>query len=189
MPESLQEAKGVVARYQFTNLGGGILHAILSDYPAESGSDVRLNEFGTVPIGALSEQPGEGVSLPYTVTIQDQSIVCTRTQQDGLVITKTFTLPASKADSNGYRLTLDVSFSNRGSKAIESKGYYLYLGSAGPIHQRDLYTYTDFDWYGNDRPWHIDVSWFNAGPLPAYPRADGLYPGLESRWLPRAFQP
>ena len=59
-PEHLQEVSGPAARYEFTNLGGGIARAALVNYPAESGSAVELNEFGTVPIGALSEQPGEG---------------------------------------------------------------------------------------------------------------------------------
>ena len=165
-PEKIQEATGPAARYEFTNLGGGIQRAALLSYPAESGSDVWLNEFGTVPIGAISEQAGTGATLPYTVTVQGQSVVCTRTQPDGVVITKKFSLPASTSDANGYRITLEVSFSNQGAKAVQSPGYYLYVGSAAPIHQRDLAMYTGFDWFGTGKPNHIDVSWFSAGKVP-----------------------
>ena len=164
--EKIQEATGPAARYEFTNLGGGIERASLLNYPAESGSDVYLNEFGTVPIGAISEQPGVGSALPYTVTVDGATVVCTRTQPDGLVITKRFHLPESTSEANGYRLMMDVTFANQGAKAVQSPGYYLYVGSAAPIHQRDLAMYTGFDWYGMGKSNHIDVSWFNAGKIP-----------------------
>ena len=103
------------------------------------------------------------------MSVQGRSVICTRAQPDGVVITKTFSLPDSAAEANGYKIALDINFANQGKKPVQSAGYYLYAGSAAPIHQRDLLTYTDFDWYGNARPWHIDVSWFNAGRFPPTP--------------------
>ena len=173
IPETLTNAAGPAALYFFTNLGGGITRADLTGYPAESGSNVSLNEFGTLPIGALSEKPGEGADLPYTVTREGNTVVCVR-EQGGLVITKKFTLPASTKESNGYRVTLDVSFANKGSAAIQSPGYYLHVGSATPIHQRDLPTYTAFDWYADGgKANHIDVGYFKASKIPLI--------GLETR--------
>ena len=167
VPEQLTSAAGPAAEYHFTNLGGGISHAELRGYPAESGSSVDLNEFGSVPIGALSERPGEGANLPYTVTQQGNSVLCVREQPGGLSISKKFTLPASIKETHGYRVTLEVSFANHGGQPIQSGGYYLYVGSAAPIHQRDMPLYTAFDWcLQGGKSNHIDVSWFNAGKIP-----------------------
>ena len=167
VPEKITSAAGAAAQYHFTNLGGGISRAELTGYPAESGSNVDLNEFGSLPIGALSEKPAEEADLPYTVTLEGNTVLCVRDQPGGLSISKKFTLPASIKDAHGYRVVLDVSFANHGAQPIQSAGYYLYVGSATPIHQRDLPLYTAFDWYVQGaKANHIDVSWFAAGKIP-----------------------
>src|SRR5579862_9976021 len=63
--EQITSVAGPSATYRFTNLGGGISNAELTDYPAESGSNVDLNEFGSMPIGALSGEPAVAEDLPY----------------------------------------------------------------------------------------------------------------------------
>jgi YidC/Oxa1 family membrane protein insertase len=167
VPEQLTDAAGPAARYHFTNLGGGIARAELTGYPAESGSDVDLDPFGSLPIGALSEQPGQDADLPYTVALQGaNSVLCVRDQPGGLSISKKFTLPASLDDAHGYRVTLDITFTNHGAHPVQSGGYYVYLGSAEPIHQNDLISYTAFDWNAAGRSQHIDVTWFNARKIP-----------------------
>jgi YidC/Oxa1 family membrane protein insertase len=168
VPEQLTAIAGPAARYHFTNLGGGISRTELTGYAAESGSDVDLNEFGTLPIGAVSEQPAQGADLPYTVTTQGgNTVLCVRNEAGGLSISKKFTLPASVSDARGYRLTLDVSFANHGAKPIQSAGYYMYVGSAAPIHQRDLPIYTAFDWdIQGGKSTQINVTWFNAHKIP-----------------------
>jgi YidC/Oxa1 family membrane protein insertase len=166
VPEKLTMARGFGARYHFTNLGGGIAGAELTGYPAESGSDVYLNQFGSLPIGALSDLPAQGGDAPYTVTLQgSNTVVCVRNQPDGLTITKRFNLPTSLAEAHGYLIRLNISFANTGTKAIQSPGYYLYVGSAAPIHQRDLPTYTAMDWNAEGKTGHVDVLWFNAGKI------------------------
>lgn len=168
VPEKLTEVAGPTTRYNFTNLGGGIASAELTGYMAESGSYVDLNKFGSLPIGALSETPAEGADLPYTVTQQGgNTVLCVRDQPGGLSISKKFTLPASTGDAHGYRVILDITFTNHGPQPLQSSGYYLYAGSAAPIHQRDLAYYTAFDWYVQGaKSTHITVSWFDAGKIP-----------------------
>jgi YidC/Oxa1 family membrane protein insertase len=168
VPEQLTAIAGPAATYHFTNLGGGISRTDLTGYLAESGSAVNINEFGTLPVAALSETPGVGADLPYTVTRQgDTGVLCVRDQPGGLSISKKFTLPASVNDTHGYRVMLDISFTNHGAQPLQSAGYYLYVGSAAPIHQRDLLQYTAFDWFVQGaKSTHIDVTWFNAFKLP-----------------------
>jgi YidC/Oxa1 family membrane protein insertase len=168
VPEHITDATGPAAQYHFTNLGGGITRAVLTDYLAESGSHVTLNEFGTFPIGAISEKPDEGADLPYTVTAQGgNTILCVRDQPGGLSIAKKFTLPVSTKDARGFEFTMDVSFTNKGTQAIQSPGYYVYIGSAAPIHQKDLPMYTAFDWYvQGGKSTDTNVNYFNAGKIP-----------------------
>jgi len=167
VPEQITDVPGPAATYHFTNLGGGISRTELTGYLAESGSAVDINEFGTLPVAALSESPGVDADLPYTVTRDDNSVLCVRNQPAGLCISKKFTLPTSVNDAHGYRVMLDISFTNRGAQPLQSAGYYLYVGSAAPIHQRDLLLYTAFDWFVQGaKSTHIDVTWFNAFKLP-----------------------
>jgi YidC/Oxa1 family membrane protein insertase len=168
VPETITSVPGPAGRYHFTNLGGGIARAELIFYPAESGSNVGLNEHGTLPIGAISDQWGAAANLPYTVTASGGSVVCVRQEPDGLTITKTFTMPASLNDAHGYHIGLKVSFANRGSQPVRSgtDGYYLFLGSAAPIHQNDLMTYTAFDWNAAGNSTHSDVTYFAAAKFP-----------------------
>ena len=167
VPEQFTDAIGPAARYHFTNHGGGISRAELTGYLAESGGDVELNEFGTLPIGAMSETPGQGADLPYAVTREGDAILCVRDQPGGLSISKKFTLPASVNEARGYLMTLEVTLTNKGAEPLQSAGYYLYVGSATPVHQRDLPLYTAFDWFVQGaKASHVDVSWFNAGKIP-----------------------
>jgi YidC/Oxa1 family membrane protein insertase len=167
-PEQITRVSESAVDYQFTNLGGGIARAQLNYYPAESGSNVGINGYGTLPIGALSETWGAPSNLPYKVTVQGNTVTCTRDDPGGLSITKRFTLPTSINSQHGYGVTLDITFANHGAKPIStgSNGYYLYLGSAAPIHQNDLATYTAFDWNASGNSQHADAMWFSGSKVP-----------------------
>jgi len=167
VPEKITTLTGPAARYHFTNLGGGIAQAELTGYPAESGSNVTLNQFGTVPIGAISDQAGEGTNAPYIISQEGNSLVAVRDQAGGLSISKKFTLPASLEDAHGYRVALEVTFTNHATTPLKSAGYYLQVGSANPIHQRDQPRYTAFDWaVQGAKATHNDVSYFAEGKVP-----------------------
>jgi YidC/Oxa1 family membrane protein insertase len=166
--EVVEKAASPSVEYAFTSRGGGITRAVLLKHAAEKGSNVALNEFGTLPIGAISEQPGEGATESYKVTADKQSgdVSCERTEPSGLQIVKKFTLPKSTQDAEEYLVRLDVNFTNRGAQPYQSKGYFVHVGSAAPVHQRDLPTYTGFDWLRAGKAHYTDVNWFSSGRLP-----------------------
>jgi len=170
-PASITPVRGPAGEYNFTTRGGGISSAELIFYPGESGSNVGLNGYGTLPIGALSPQWGAPGDLPYQVTVQGNRVVCQRDQPDGLSITKEFALPASIQDQHGYHVGLKISFANHGAHPVQSgtDGYYLYLGSAAPVHQNDLPTYTAFDWNVGANSSHKDVTWFGEAHFLVFP--------------------
>lgn len=165
--ESLQKIATGAVEYSFTNLGGGIARAVLQKHLGENEKSVELNEFGELPIGATSEQPGENATLPFSVTADSAAgVTCERTEANGVQIVKKFTLPQSDKAAEEYLVKLDVSFTNRGAQPYQSGGYYVYTGSAAPAHQRDSPIYTGFDWMHGGKATFIDVNWFSAGRVP-----------------------
>ncbi len=165
--EKTETAKSPAVDYLFTNLGGGIAKAVLLNHEGENGSNVALNEFGSIPIGALSEKPGEGENAAYNVAVNQESgeVVCDRTTTDQLQIVKKFTLPKAGKGKDEYLVDLDLSFVNRGSQPRKLDGYYVYAGSSAAVHQHDLPTYTSFSWYRNKLV-DTNVTWFSEGRIP-----------------------
>lgn len=164
--ETLQTAPGVSTEFSFTNRGGGIARATLLNHMAENGEKVKLNEFGSIPIGAITEKPGEDLDTPYVVTVAHQTVTCVATGPNQIEVAKTFTLPAGTNIKDEYLTRLEVAFTNRGTGSYQSPGYYVYTGSAAPIHHRDLPTFTGFDWYRNGKAKFVDVNWFEASRIP-----------------------
>src|SRR4051812_16305676 len=135
--------------YTFTNLGGGIQRVRLKQHKAEGDAPVTLNQFGTYPIGALSEKPGEQALDAYTLVpdLAGHGMHYQRTDAARkLQIDKKFSVSASGAPGEEYLTILEVTFTNRGGEGVQSPGYYVYTGSAAPIHQIDQATYTGFAW-------------------------------------------
>jgi len=172
VPENLTTVTGPAASYQFSTSGGGIRRAELAFYPVDTGSNVDLNLYGSLPIGAIGGKWGDAGNLPYAVTVHDgNTVVCDRTDPGGLEIKKVFNLPFSLNDAQGYHVSLNITFENHGATPIRSgtDGYYLYIGSAAPIHDNDLSSYTAFDWDAAGSSQHTDVNWFSALNFPLTP--------------------
>ena len=168
-PEQTETLKSDQLVLNFTSRGGGISAAVPQgkQHIAENGVNIQLGHAGNIPIGALSEQPGEGANLPYTLTKQsDRSLVAERTEPSGLKITKEYTFDWQGDPKQIPAVHLKISLTNTGAQPYKDDKYYVYAGSAAPIHRKDLPTYTAFDWMaGND--YHTDhVTSFDAGHIP-----------------------
>ena len=63
--------------YQFTTQGGGIARGVLKEHfkDKKGGDPVVINEFGDIPIGALTEVPGQEslVKQPWKMTVDEAS--------------------------------------------------------------------------------------------------------------------
>ena len=159
--------------FRFTNLGGGITEAIPQgkEHLAEDGKQVMLNDAGRIPIGAISEKPGEGTTLPYTGTRDGEVLRFERTDPvTGLKVTKEYTLDYQQGLKQNLAqipaVRLKVTFTNTGAQPYKDGGYYIYAGSAAPIHRRDQITYLSFDWF-SDGHYHTDhATSFEAGRVP-----------------------
>jgi YidC/Oxa1 family membrane protein insertase len=167
VPEQTKKFTSPSVEYVFTNLGGGIQRTMLLNHLAENDRHVTLNEYGAIPIGAISDRAGMDANLACTVNGNaDGSVTCERTTPEQVRITKKFTLPSSSVGQDQFLVSLDVTFANQGAQNYRTGGYYIYLGSAAPIHKGDLPTYTGLDWYRNGTAKDVNVMWFNAGKIP-----------------------
>lgn len=169
-----EQIESIVTRkleLHFTNLGGGIAEAIPQgkENLAEGGVNVKLNHAGHIAIGAITQKAGEDARLPYTLTRDGDTVTAERTEPDGLKISKKYTVVWDKSDPKRERfpaVRLDVTFSNVGAQPYSLPGYYLYAGSAGPIHRKDYPTNTAFDWMTGGDYHTTSVPAFDGGSIP-----------------------
>jgi YidC/Oxa1 family membrane protein insertase len=160
-PERLEKVESPSVEYTFTTYGGGIARAVLKNYDAEKGTRMTINEFGSTPIGAVSQAAGQDTNEPYTVSVDRNSGDVTFEGHDPslLHLTKKFTVPSSDKPSKDYIVSLRLVFQNRGTASMTVPGYFVHTGSAAPVHQNDRVDYTGFKWIGAK---FVDTTYFNG---------------------------
>ncbi len=174
--EKREELSGPSVDYTFSNLGGGIATARLKTHEAERGIRMTLNEFGDIPIGAVTDAAGEGTRAPFESKVEGSSVIYERTDARQLQLTKKFTVSGSTDLREDYTVTLDVTFTNRGAQALTLPGYFVHTGSSAPVHQKDMATYTGFKSDGGKL---IDATYFDSGWFhPARPVFTVAQPGI-----------
>ena len=172
-PEQLETVATDSAVYTFTNHGGGIAKLqLLNHQGAKAEDDVVLNEFGKHPLGAVLYSPSAPQDENYTISRSGNQIIAERTSPAGVKITKTYKFPEAKeggkVQADEYTINLDVAFTNTTGTPLDQPSYYLFAGSAGPIHPPELEPtiYTGFGWGHGNMAEFIDAHWFEAGMIP-----------------------
>jgi len=156
------------AEYIFSNDKGGIEKAILGRHLGENNQAVALNSGSSLPIGAIGFQTAVPLGGFEMTTDRSTGVVTfTKTEDDGLQITKRFTVPPEGASKDQlYTVRLDVEFKNTGAKTANRPGYFVSTGGAAAIHPNDMPYYTRFDWFHDGSFSKIDVNWFPASMIP-----------------------
>ncbi|HZR04550.1 MAG TPA: membrane protein insertase YidC [Candidatus Udaeobacter sp.] len=161
--EKIETLKNSDVELHLTNRGGGIKEAVLLRQIAEKGQRVMLNSAPSAPIGAIIEQPSAPTLPEFTASTESSSVVqFERTTDEQVVIRKKFSFEKSSENKDNYVVDMEVDLENRGSRAYQSSGYFLALGSAAPIHPRDYPSYTRVVWCIDGRAKGIDVNWFGS---------------------------
>ncbi|MEZ0256312.1 MAG: membrane protein insertase YidC, partial [Chthoniobacter sp.] len=161
-PEQVETLSTESVDYTFTTHGAGIAKALLKKHESENGARMTLNEFGNVPIGSVSELPGELSAVAFHTAVDREAGVITFEGSDSrqMHLTKKFTVPKSTNLDKDYIVNMRLVFENRGTAPVTVPGYYVYTGAAAPVHQHDRPDYTGFKWPGAK---FIDSSWFSGG--------------------------
>jgi len=160
--EETVEVSTPSVKYTFTNLGGGIKKVeLLKHQGYEEGSTMFLNVEGKHPIGALLEGARDRQNEPYTMKVEGNRVVFERMNANGLLVTKTFTLPTEMKGAKEYTVELDVAFTNRSGAPLEKIEYSVFAGEIQPIFGGEFPYYTGLDWYRKGKATYIDVHWFD----------------------------
>ena len=161
--------------YVFTTQGGGIARGVLKEHfqDKSKGTPVVINEFGDIPIGALTEVAGEEslVKLPWKMSVEEssRSVSFERTEPVRQIkIVKKFLLPADKSLREEYVIGLDLTFTNVGAQAMMVPVYFLHTGSATPVNVSEQRQYQGFDWWRDGTNNFQNVDWFSAGGMLAW---------------------
>ncbi|MEI8108226.1 MAG: YidC/Oxa1 family insertase periplasmic-domain containing protein [Verrucomicrobiota bacterium] len=162
--ERKETIKTALVEYTFSSLGGGISTALLNQFVSEGNRKMILNEFGSIPMGMVSEVAGEGGLAPFEMKVEGNVVTFDRTDQRKVQLTKKFTVADSDLPKEGYVVKLAVTHTNRGAEPIVLPGRYVYTGSAAPVHESDLATYTGFMEAGGKfiNTTYFDSGWFHA---------------------------
>ncbi|HEY5792082.1 MAG TPA: membrane protein insertase YidC [Chthoniobacterales bacterium] len=155
------------SEYLFQNDTGGIEQVVLLKHEDEATGKVTLNADKDMPIGAYGLLPGQVLGgFEMSVDEKTNTVIFQKTEADGLLIEKRFSLPPPDDKKGRYTVNLEVHFRNPTQAEIVRAGYFIATGGAASIHVNDLPTYTRFDWYRDGKMSGIDVNWFNPGQIP-----------------------
>ncbi len=210
VPESLEKLRTKSAEYIFTNLDGGLSRVTLDDHVVDKsgGARVVLNEFGAIPIGAISDKAGEKANAPFTARADTAggTITFDRVDEKQLALTKKFTLPKfdglkkSEQLREEFLLKLDLTFTNRSAQPLAVPPYWVHLGSAAPLHANDAPLYIGLNYlrgegsFGIGKNHFINLSWFAPGGMLFWSHSGKLFypeqpePLKDVRWAAVANQ-
>ena len=155
------------AEFVFNNDTGCIEQVVLGMHMGEDKEHVALNRSRTMPVGALGFAPGD-VLGGFTMKADKAAgrVVFQKNQDDGLEVSKRFTLPDTSGGKNQYLVDLEIVFRNTGTGTLTVPDFFVGTGGAAAIHALDLPMYTRFDWGHETSMSNIDVNWFSASSIP-----------------------
>ncbi len=188
--------------FTFTNLGGGLKYAELKNqYGVERHKEehVRINRFGTAPIGALSGAADVPETLAYSYqpneSVPGEKIVFIGTHPSGLIARKTYSLVKTGEPGASYLLDFDLKVENAAAAALPLEGYSLFLGEASPLYQGEASQQTTFVWSGESsahfiHPGEFAKGWFSAAKSVITGESDKLdYVGVSNQFFTTVIRP
>ena len=159
--EKIATLRNADEEVRLTNRGGAISEIVLLNHAGENGERIILNSPQRTPIAAILEQPATPTLPEYAMAKQaDGSVQFERATPDRINVKKRFRFAPDSAQKDNYVVEFDVDFRNDGPQPYTNPGYYIALGSTGPIHANDYPSYTQLGWCVNGKAKFTDVSWF-----------------------------
>jgi hypothetical protein len=176
----LETLGSLEAEWVFSNLGGGLERVNLLHHKSEGDQPVVLNEFGGIPIGALTEGFEATVLEPYQmeVSADRKSVKFRRTDPRQFVVEKRFSLKEPKEGKNAsgeYQMEVEVRFSHAGTAPVTVPSYAMRVGSAVALHVKDQELYTGFNRSKAGDSKFTGVSWFSSSGIFGMGKTPALY--------------
>ncbi len=158
--EKVETLRNSDVELRLTNRGGAISEAVLLHHAAENGAKVTLNAADRTPIGALIENPAAPVLAEFAIAKQpDGTVQFERAGAERVNVRKRFSFARLEKKDN-FVSEMEVEFRNDGAQPYRNSGYWVTVGSAQPIHPKDLPAYTRLVWCVEGKARGTDVGWF-----------------------------
>jgi YidC/Oxa1 family membrane protein insertase len=150
--EELVVLENAKVSYTLSNIGGGIKFAEFKN-EFEVGSKsirVRVNRFGSGPIGAIAGAGETLDNIPYAYkpeeSIEGRKAVYIAKLSSGLVAKKTFTLNLGDEPGAAYLVDFDLQIENATSAALNLNQWSLFMGESAPLYEAEWPQQTGFFW-------------------------------------------
>jgi YidC/Oxa1 family membrane protein insertase len=124
---------------------------------------VTLNSGDHTPIGAIVENPAAPNLPEYKSTREGEAVRYEYTTPEQVTIRKKYSFAPATGKTDNYLGELDIDLQNGGTAPYANSGYYLALGAAAPIHQKDYPYYTRLVWSIDGHAKDVNVTWFGGG--------------------------
>jgi YidC/Oxa1 family membrane protein insertase len=165
-PKQTLTLKSPEVEWTLSSHGGGIEKVTLLKHSGESAKPVVINEFGKIPIGALTEAYETPVLESFALEAgpDGRSATLKKTDARNLEITKQFSLVASSDPSSGesYQIELQLTFANRSGQPLTVPAFAIRAGSSAPLHIKDMPIYTGINRMLAGSSKASDVTWFDG---------------------------
>jgi YidC/Oxa1 family membrane protein insertase len=187
-PKVLETLSSPEAEWVFTNIGGGLERVNLLKHKNEGDQPVVLNEFGGIPIGALTEGFEATVLEPYQMEVaaDRRSVTFRRTDPRQFVVEKRFSFSKPKGDKGAaaeYLMDVEVSFRPTGTTPVTVPSFAMRAGSAVALHVKDQELYTGFNRSKGGETKFTGVTWFSSNGILGMGKTPALYTDSgEIRW-------
>lgn len=148
--EELVELGNDKVVFTLTNIGGGIKFAeFLQEFEVGSKTArVRVNRFGSGPIGAFVGSGETLENIPYTYkadqSIEGKKAVFIAAHPSGIIAKKTFTLMVGEQPGAPYLLDFKLDLENTAANALNLNQWSIFLGEASPLYEAEWPQQTGF---------------------------------------------
>ncbi len=163
------ETKEVI--FTLTNLGGGVKYAeFKNQHQVGSKTDlVRVNHFGTGPIGGLAgaDETLENIAYAHKAdeSVKGKKAVFIAKLPSGLIAKKTFSLVESAEPGAPYLLDFELKLENSAANTVNLGQWSIFLGESAPTYQAEVGQQTGYFWRENGGINFKDGSGFKGGML------------------------
>lgn len=148
--EELVELRNDRVVYTLSNIGGGIKYAELVDEFAVGSKEerVRINRFGSGPIGGLADSGETLRNIPYTYkeadSVEGKKAVYVAKLPGDLIARKTFSLKEGEEPGAPFLLGYKLELENNSENLTNLGQWSVFLGEASPLYEKEWAQQTGF---------------------------------------------
>jgi len=154
------------AIYTYSSTGGSLIRVEFKGQQqvVDREAQVQFNADGLYGIGSIFSSPSSPVTTQFVGQLGANDVMSFEGQLSPQVTIKKVFVPVDEEDGegNGFRTKATYVFQNTTNQPVSVKDLYLHMGTASPLHAKELPQAAGFFWYDNGFKFK-DRNAFNGG--------------------------